>query len=53
MEVREGMSDVVLTVGPGHSLREAAQRMLGGVRVAEVRREASDGERDNRKRAED
>jgi CBS domain-containing protein len=27
MEVREGMSDVVLTVGPGHTLREAAQRM--------------------------
>ncbi len=27
MEVREGMSRVVLTVGPGHTLREAAQRM--------------------------
>ena len=27
MEVREGMSSVVLTVGPGHTLREAAQRM--------------------------
>ena len=27
MEVRDGMSSVVLTVGPGHSLREAAQRM--------------------------
>ena len=27
MEVREGMSSVVLTVGPGHSLREAAKRM--------------------------
>ena len=27
MEVREGMSKVVLTIGPGHTLREAAQRM--------------------------
>ena len=27
MEVREGMSDVVLTIGPGHSLREAAHSM--------------------------
>ena len=27
MEVREGMSSVVLTVGPGHTLREAAWRM--------------------------
>src|SRR5690242_18005464 len=27
MQVREGMSDVVLTVGPGHSLREAAAAM--------------------------
>jgi len=27
MQVREGMSDVVLTVGPGHSLREAAALM--------------------------
>ena len=27
MEVREGMSSVVLTVGPGHTLREAARRM--------------------------
>lgn len=27
MEVREGMSTVVLTVGPAHTLREAAQRM--------------------------
>jgi signal-transduction protein with cAMP-binding, CBS, and nucleotidyltransferase domain len=27
MEVRQGMSSVVLTVGPGHTLREAAQRM--------------------------
>ncbi|MCB0876231.1 MAG: CBS domain-containing protein [Solirubrobacterales bacterium] len=27
MEVREGMSRVVLTVGPGHTLREAARMM--------------------------
>jgi len=27
MEVREGMSDVVLTVGSGHTLREAARMM--------------------------
>jgi CBS domain-containing protein len=27
MEVREGMSNVVLTVGPGHTLREAARLM--------------------------
>jgi CBS domain-containing protein len=27
MQVRDGMSAVVLTVGPGHSLREAAQLM--------------------------
>jgi CBS domain-containing protein len=27
MQVREGMSTVVLTVGPGHSLREAARLM--------------------------
>jgi CBS domain-containing protein len=27
MEVREGMSDVVLTVGPHHTLREAAAMM--------------------------
>lgn len=27
MQVREGMSDAVLTVGPGHSLREAAAAM--------------------------
>ncbi|MBA2523979.1 MAG: CBS domain-containing protein [Solirubrobacterales bacterium] len=27
MEVREGMSEVVLTVGPGHSLRDAARMM--------------------------
>ncbi len=27
MQVREGMSTVVLTVGPGHTLREAAKQM--------------------------
>jgi CBS domain-containing protein len=27
MEVREGMSEVVLTIGPGHTLREAARMM--------------------------
>ena len=27
MQVRDGMSKVVLTVGPGHSLREAARLM--------------------------
>jgi CBS domain-containing protein len=27
MQVREGMSEMVLTVGPGHSLREAARQM--------------------------
>ena len=27
MQVRDGMSEVVLTVGPGHSLKEAAQLM--------------------------
>lgn len=29
MQVRDGMSNVVLTVGPGHTLREAAQAMAG------------------------
>jgi CBS domain-containing protein len=27
MQVREGMSEMVLTVGPGHSLRDAARQM--------------------------
>ncbi len=27
MQVREGMSEVVLTVGPGHTLRQAAEAM--------------------------
>jgi CBS domain-containing protein len=28
MQVREGMSEVVLAVGPSHTLREAAQKMV-------------------------
>jgi len=37
MHVRAGMSDVVLTVGPGHSLREAAHAMADrGVGAAVV-----------------
>ena len=32
MQVRDGMSKVVLTVGPGHTLREAA-RLMSGRRV--------------------
>ena len=28
MEVREGMSNIVLTLGPGHTLRDAATRMV-------------------------
>ena len=37
MQVRTGMSDVVLTVNPGHSLREAARAMAGrGVGAAVV-----------------
>ena len=28
MEVREGMSNVVLTIGPGHTLRDVAERMV-------------------------
>ena len=27
MQVRDGMSEMVLTVGPGHTLREAARLM--------------------------
>ena len=27
MLVQEGMSEVVLTLGPGHTLREAAEQM--------------------------
>lgn len=29
MQVRDGMSEVVLTVGPSHTLREAAEMMVG------------------------
>jgi CBS domain-containing protein len=29
MQVREGMTEVVLTIGPGHTLREAATAMAG------------------------
>ena len=40
MEVREGMSKVVLTLGPGHTLREAAQRMtekgVGGEHMSDT-----------------
>lgn len=28
MQVRDGMTEVVLAVGPGHTLRQAAERML-------------------------
>ena len=28
MQVRDGMSEVVLTVGPSHTLREAAEKMV-------------------------
>jgi signal-transduction protein with cAMP-binding, CBS, and nucleotidyltransferase domain len=44
MEVREGMSNVVLTVGAGHTLREAAQRMTEkGVGAAVVLDEEQPG----------
>jgi CBS domain-containing protein len=44
MEVREGMSSVVLTIGPGHTLREAAALMTGkGVGAAVVIDEATPG----------
>ncbi len=46
MEVREGMSGVVLTVGPGHTLREAARKMTEkGVGAAVVIDEESPGPR--------
>ncbi len=39
MEVRDGMSEVVLTVGPGHTLRDAArlmtERRVGAAIVAD------------------
>jgi CBS domain-containing protein len=44
MEVREGMTSVVLTVGPGHTLREAAKLMSDKeVGAAVVIDEASPG----------
>src|ERR671924_1624445 len=46
MEVRQGMSNVVLTVGPGHTLRDAATRMVEkGVGAAVVIDEESPGPR--------
>ena len=46
MEVRTGMSNVVLTVGPAHTLREAAQRMTDkGVGAAVVIDEEGQGPR--------
>lgn len=44
MEVREGMSEVVLTVGPGHTLRDAARLMTAkGVGAAVVIDEQAPG----------
>jgi CBS domain-containing protein len=44
MEVREGMTSVVLTIGPGHTLREAARLMTDkGVGAALVIDEAAPG----------
>jgi signal-transduction protein with cAMP-binding, CBS, and nucleotidyltransferase domain len=44
MEVREGMSSVVLTIGTGHSLRDAARQMTEkGVGAAIVLDEAAPG----------
>ena len=46
MEVREGMSKVVLTLGPGHTLRDAARRMTEkGIGAAIVLDEDSPGPR--------
>jgi CBS domain-containing protein len=46
MEVREGMSGVVLTVGPAHTLRQAARRMTEkGVGAAVVLDEETPGPR--------
>jgi signal-transduction protein with cAMP-binding, CBS, and nucleotidyltransferase domain len=46
MEVRDGMSQVVLTVGPGHTLREAARKMTEkGVGAAVVIDEEAPGPR--------
>ncbi len=44
MEVREGMSKIVLTLGPGHTLREAARMMTEkGVGAAVVLDEEAPG----------
>src|ERR687898_6541 len=44
MEVREGMTSVVLTVGPGHTLREAAKLMTDkGIGAAVVIDDAAPG----------
>jgi signal-transduction protein with cAMP-binding, CBS, and nucleotidyltransferase domain len=44
MEVREGMSSVVLTIGPGHTLRDAARQMTEkGVGAAIVIDEQAQG----------
>ena len=47
MEVREGMSQVVVTVGPEHTLREAAARMVdrrtGAALVAAVDEQPAPG----------
>src|ERR671918_1697049 len=46
MKVREGMTGVVLTLGPGHTLREAARRMTErGVGAAVVIDEEAPGPR--------
>lgn len=46
MEVREGMSDLVLTIGLGHTLREAARLMSErGVGAAVILDEESPGPR--------
>lgn len=46
MEVRQGMSKVVLTVGPGHTLRDAARKMSErGVGAAVVLDEDEPGPR--------
>jgi signal-transduction protein with cAMP-binding, CBS, and nucleotidyltransferase domain len=46
MEVREGMSAVVLTIGPGHTLRDVAGKMTErGVGAALVMDEESPGPR--------
>jgi CBS domain-containing protein len=46
MEVRDGMSSLVLTVGPGHTLRDAARRMTEkGVGAAVVIDEEAPGPR--------